>query len=259
MTIFNDSKYTRWYYAIVAQRAITDRRRKGEVHHIIPRSLGGSDDASNLVKLSGHDHAWCHWLLTKMTEGEAKSKMVYAFRMMEVEGDHMDRQKSYAIVKAYEKNRIVWSKNHSEKMKGKKPWNKDRKLDDEKYSVGGRKNKGRVHTDEENEAKRLRQLGKKQSAEASDKKRQKMLGFVRGPQSDEHRLLISQGSKGHKKSDSHGDNVAAANRGVTIINKDGVEKRVKGDLQPWLDLGWTKGRPPKESKKRGPYKKKQTA
>lgn len=92
--IFNQSKYTRWYYAIIQKLAITDRRRKGEVHHILPRSLGGGDEPENLVKLTGHDHAWCHWLLTKMTTGEDRSKMIYAFNMMGVYGEHMERQSS---------------------------------------------------------------------------------------------------------------------------------------------------------------------
>lgn len=127
MNQFNNTKYTRWYYSIIQKRAILDKDIRGEIHHIIPRSLGGDDSSDNLVKLTGHDHAWCHWLLTKMTSGENRSKMIYAFNMMGVSGEHMERQSSYAIVRAYEKNRSEWSKNHSENMKGREPWNKGKK------------------------------------------------------------------------------------------------------------------------------------
>jgi hypothetical protein len=256
---FKDNKYTRWYYAIIAKRAIKDWRRKGEVHHIMPSSLGGSDDRSNLVKLTGHDHAWCHWLLTKMTEGEAKSKMVYAFNMMGVYGDHMERGMSYAIVRAYEKNRLEWSKNHSAKMTGKEPWNKGLDMKDDPRCKGGKKNKGRVMDPSVGEATRVRQTGKKQSIVTRVKRSKSMTGFVRGPMSEEDKLTRKLANLGGKKPEGHGDAVAAANRGVTIINKDGVEKRVKDDLQSWLALGWAKGRPPKQSTKRGPYKKNQAA
>ena len=44
--MFNDSKYTKWYINICSKKyeGIT------EEHHIIPKSLGGSNDSSNLVK-----------------------------------------------------------------------------------------------------------------------------------------------------------------------------------------------------------------
>ena len=246
-TLFNNSKYTRWYYAIIEKRAITDRRQRGEVHHIIPKSLGGEDASENLVKLSGHDHAWCHWLLTKMTTGKDQTRMVYAFNMMSVYGDHMERQSSYAIVRAYERNRIEWSKTHSETMRkqfenGREAWNKGKKLEGEKYKKAGRSNEGRTLAPEVAEAKRLRQIGRTMSAESSQKKRDAMIGFVRGPMSDGHRKSISDGTKGKAKSAGHGDKVAAANRGVVSINLDGIEKKVKKDaVQDWLDKGWSLG------------------
>lgn len=37
-----------------------------EIHHIIPKSLGGSDEQANLVTLSAREHFICHLLLTKI-------------------------------------------------------------------------------------------------------------------------------------------------------------------------------------------------
>jgi hypothetical protein len=37
-----------------------------ENHHILPRCLGGTDDKSNLVKLTAREHYLAHWLLTKI-------------------------------------------------------------------------------------------------------------------------------------------------------------------------------------------------
>ena len=254
---FKPGKYTRWYYAIVAKKAIKDWRRKGEVHHIMPRSLGGGDERSNLVKLSGHDHAWCHWLLTKMTEGDAKSKMCYAFNMMGVYGDHMERGMSYAIVRAYEKNRIEWSKNHSDKMKsqfenGREAWNKGLDMKDDPRCKGGKKNKGRV-MDPSSVAQRVVTMRANGNDKRSDETKALMsswqAGVPKGPQSEEHRKAIANGVRGKPKAEGHGDNVAAAVMGNISINKDGKEKRVKEhQLQAFLDDGWALGGRPRKTK-----------
>jgi len=49
-----------------------------ERHHIIPKSLGGTNDLDNLVHLTAKEHYICHLLLIRMTEGEARTKMRYA-------------------------------------------------------------------------------------------------------------------------------------------------------------------------------------
>jgi len=254
--IFNQSKYTRWYYAIIQKRAITDRRRKGEVHHILPRSLGGGDEPENLVKLTGHDHAWCHWLLTKMTSGEARASMVYAFNMMGVYGEHMERQSSYAIVRAYEKNRLEWSKTHSETMKeqfenGREIWNKGRKEDRPEVlaNVKAAALARAPQSAESVEKTAAKNRGRKHSAESSEKKRKAMTGLVRGPMSDEHKKSIGDAMRGKPKIDGHGENVAAAVKGNISINRDGVEKKVKQpQLQSYLDDGWTRGGLPRKKK-----------
>lgn len=53
-----------------------------ESHHIIPRSLGGSDDASNLVKLTLREHFFAHLLLSKIYQGADQIKMMHALKMM---------------------------------------------------------------------------------------------------------------------------------------------------------------------------------
>lgn len=238
--IFNESKYTRWYYAVIEKRRVAENSEGSELHHIIPRSLGGTDDPDNLVRLSYHDHAWCHWLLTKMTAGAALAKMRYAFNMMNVGGDHMGRVLDSKIVRAYAKNRAELVKIHSEFMKGREPWNKGKKLEGEQYK-GGRKNRGKKLSEEQKAAIGRSQLGKKMSLESSEKKRIAMLGFKRGPMSEQQKNKIKLSCGGPKKQ-GHSENVALAVKGNISINKDGLEKKVKQyDLQDWLDQGWQKG------------------
>lgn len=53
-----------------------------EVHHIKPRSFGGSDSKSNLVKLTYREHFIAHKLLVKINNGSKKYKMIYALRLL---------------------------------------------------------------------------------------------------------------------------------------------------------------------------------
>jgi hypothetical protein len=100
--LFIDNKYTRWYYDII-NRAQTRAflTSYSETHHIIPRSLGGSNDKSNLVNLTAREHFISHWLLTKMTTGSDRYKMAYAFGAMLYRGN--DTQPRYRVTgKIYE-------------------------------------------------------------------------------------------------------------------------------------------------------------
>lgn len=93
---FIDNKYTRWYYHIISI-AKQNPATVFEKHHIIPKSLGGDNDSSNIVKLSFKQHFICHKLLTKMLlEPNDRRKMVYALHMMSVKSkNHCRTSKSY--------------------------------------------------------------------------------------------------------------------------------------------------------------------
>lgn len=95
MEVFADNKYTRVYEQIV-ERAKNRISVEGytEKHHIVPKSLGGSNRKDNLVVLTAREHFICHRLLVKMTSGEARMKMSFAIRRMIVPGnEHQHRYK----------------------------------------------------------------------------------------------------------------------------------------------------------------------
>lgn len=77
--MFNNNKYTKKYYTII-NKALQRTELNGYVerHHIIPKSLQGSNDSTNIVILTAREHFICHLLLIKMVEGIYKSKMAYA-------------------------------------------------------------------------------------------------------------------------------------------------------------------------------------
>lgn len=53
-----------------------------ETHHIVPRSLGGNDEETNLVVLTAREHYIAHLLLCKITHGNDRYKMIWAFGSM---------------------------------------------------------------------------------------------------------------------------------------------------------------------------------
>lgn len=54
-----------------------------ELHHVVPRSMGGSDDHGNLVKLTPREHLIAHILLEKFTRGGSNHiKMLKALNFM---------------------------------------------------------------------------------------------------------------------------------------------------------------------------------
>lgn len=51
-----------------------------EIHHIVPKCIGGSDESSNLVALTAREHFLAHWLLSKIHSDNVS--LTYAWNMM---------------------------------------------------------------------------------------------------------------------------------------------------------------------------------
>lgn len=116
-----NNKYYRWYMNII-NAAISEQRvwkfKTYEKHHIVPRSLNGSDNATNLVLLTFKEHFVCHHLLTKCTVSEDRSKMIFAFWSMtnkwgRSHANYRITSKMYASLK--EEVAILISKNNTGK------------------------------------------------------------------------------------------------------------------------------------------------
>jgi hypothetical protein len=98
-----------------------------EIHHILPRCLGGNNSKENLVRLTAKEHFLCHYLLYKMQAPATPAyyKMIYAFKMMKAQQPGTDR---YFNARLYESARTVFAeamsaarigKTHSEETKQK--------------------------------------------------------------------------------------------------------------------------------------------
>jgi hypothetical protein len=148
-----ESKYSRWYEALITKAQNRSIEGYVETHHIIPRSFGGDDSKANLVKLTAREHYVAHALLWKMKfAGVYGSKMAFAFNtfinkmVTEVRGVHH----TYTISsRMYE----TFRKEYSRLLK-------------EKYAREGGTWVGRKHTEETK-----RKIGEKS----------KLKEFKRGP------------------------------------------------------------------------------
>jgi len=240
------NKYSKLYYKITTNAKQRINEGYTELHHIIPQSMGGSNDKENLVELTAREHFVCHWLLIKMTEGEDRSKMLYALNGMKAENRYQERYHTKITARVYEKYRIEHAENHSKRMKGRPAWNKGRKLAGIELEEQRERTRNRI-VDLDKRAmgqqKRIAKvLGRKDSEEAKTKKSLALKGKLKGPMSEEEKLKRSLTQKGVAKVKTHGANVANAVLGNISINKDGFEKKVKQDtLQSYLDQGWQLG------------------
>lgn len=104
--------YTKIYNNLIEFRLKNKYIGYTEKHHILPRSLGGSDDKENIVELSAREHYICHLLLTKMYEYGSSEyfKMLNAYIIMSF-GKSDNHKRNYKInSRCYEKLRIEYSK-----------------------------------------------------------------------------------------------------------------------------------------------------
>lgn len=113
------SKYETWYAAITKRGQVRELDSHTEIHHIIPKSLGGSNSISNLTSLTAREHFICHWLLTKIhREGEAHWKMLNALRIMRAENAKQTRYSNRITARVYNNLKEEYAKLQSEKMMG---------------------------------------------------------------------------------------------------------------------------------------------
>lgn len=134
--MYLQNKYTHCYYNIVDRAKARSTVGYVERHHIIPKSIGGSDNDSNLVELTPREHFICHWLLTKMLPKSPEQKKLYhAFSALAMVSSNQQRtitSKQYQILSKASKIALK----------------------------GNTHNKGKVRTAEANEKQRQTMLAK---------------------------------------------------------------------------------------------------
>lgn len=98
-------------------RGITDDEYY-EVHHIVPRCMGGTDNLNNKIRLYAKEHYEAHRLLA--LENPNNEKLIYAWWCF-VNGWNAEKQERYIVTAdEYEEAKIKYSKMMSEKNSGEK-------------------------------------------------------------------------------------------------------------------------------------------
>ena len=114
--MFINNKYFKWYNQIIDRSYNRCLSGYVEKHHIIPKSLSGSDNVSNIAILTAREHFICHRLLPLFVEAKYKQKMFYAVLRLVHQSKRKITSKSYEHLKTNLTG--FWKgKKHSEKTK----------------------------------------------------------------------------------------------------------------------------------------------
>jgi hypothetical protein len=115
--------YAKQYQLIVSNSDSSHNDEYTEVHHIVPRCLGGSNQKHNLVRLTYRKHFLCHWLLCKIHPENHKLKSAFAKMLESTQSQkRIVTSKQFESVKRILKgNRYPWLEKN---MRENGPWNK---------------------------------------------------------------------------------------------------------------------------------------
>lgn len=217
--MFKENKYSQIYYSIIERAKSREKIGYTETHHILPRSMGGTDEPFNLVELTAREHYVCHLLLPKMTEDENRYKMIYAYTIMS--GRKIYGSRKYAFY------REEYAKINSQMRSGEGNgmWGVDR---------SGEKNTfyGKRHSEE---TKR----------KISEKKKGQRKGIKRPPFTEEWKKKISQSRKKNSAKytfhhPEHGEFYGTTGdlaRAYDFSRPSEAYKLVKGEYKSYK--GWT--------------------
>jgi len=180
------NKYKKWYDQIIAN-GLAVKLPGYERHHILPKSLGGSDNESNLIYITSREHFICHWLLTKIYPiGEEHWKMLNALRMMRAENKNQYRYNTKITSRVYAKIKEEYAKLQSERYSGENnPFFGKSHTKEAKQIISD------ANTGENNAMKRI---------EEREKMRQLKIGKKRDPFSDEWKAKMSESASGENNS-----------------------------------------------------------
>jgi hypothetical protein len=213
-------KYAKWYFLLISRAQARGGDVVGERHHIVPRTLDGSNEKSNLVKLTHREHFLAHWLLVKFTCGEDQRKMNLAFYRMSAASSKNSRPTLNSWQYARAKLAFV------DAIKGKPTWNKGKLLTEEhkaRISAFMKGKKRAPFTDEHKAKMGAAMKGKKHTAETKVKIGAAHLGKKMSP---EARAKISAAHKG-KPAWNNGKKHTAESRAKM---SEACKSRRKGDL-----------------------------
>lgn len=169
--MFNDTIHTQEYHSLIdmANKRVppTTKRQDAkkilgyvESHHVIPESIGGSNDLTNKVWLTAEEHVKAHILLTKMVDRVDHSHKMHMAAVRMITPQNIGREREVMLEDILNKLdlsemdaiREESARLHSEHMS-------------KKYQGEGNPFFGKTHTEETNKSRRKKLLGVPKSEE----------------------------------------------------------------------------------------------
>jgi len=222
--MYLQNKYTKCYYSIIDRaksRVLLDKTYT-EIHHIIPKALGGSNSKDNLVVVTGKEHRLLHILLPKMTitAEHTKSMWYAAWMILRTKNKHQNRTVSNG--KAYELAKMLIAKYSSQLHKGKTVSKETR----EKLSKScqGRESafKGKSHSKESKQKLSTARKGKTNSPETVAK--------------------ILESRQHYRHSIETRRKISESQLGKIVVVSDKTRKNISNSLKGRVPT-WLKGKP----------------
>lgn len=180
--------YKKIYDSIIS-KAKSDNRKKFngvyyELHHIIPKCIGGDNYKENKVLLTAKEHYMCHKLLCIIYEGN--KKLIIAFQSMI--NTHKKRRKLKLTSREYADIRIL----HSNSVKGQNNPNYNKKASLETKKKQRDKKIGKKQSPEHIKSRTSKQIGRKRSIDAIIKTAKKNTGRKMTEQQNERNRLVNK-------------------------------------------------------------------
>jgi hypothetical protein len=181
-----NEEYLELYVKLISYRQINllANIKMTEKHHILPKSLGGSNSKSNLVRLTFIEHLAAHFILAEMLRGEDRMKMEFALVYMLSLGSDCP----ITTLEAYELSRLM------NKEANKKMW-----------------------TIERRKKQSLKRLGTKDSAETIERKRQ--AGFLKPKPSPETIQKRAKSNTGQKRTEETCKNISNSKKNLSVESR----------------------------------------
>jgi len=261
MIIFIKNKYYTYYYNIVnhALSRECSPNQLYEKHHIMPKSFGGANNKDNLVKLTPREHFICHKLLTKITTGEFRRKMVYALWRMctSSKGNRKITSRVYESTKEQFVEILKTVGNGGQFKKGRPTWNKGVPRTEEVKDAISKANKGkktgRISADFTSEWKEKISLAKKSQNLGENNP---MFGRNHSEES-KNKLSATRKAKSSLEgwnvrppcSKEKAERIKLANSGKKWVHNKETKERKYVDpalVSSFLTLGWSLGLGPKK-------------
>lgn len=113
------NKYLKWYRNIILNRLTNPVETSvySEKHHILPKSLGGTNNIDNIIILTAKEHYITHLLLIKFVTGNSYYKMLCAFNSMNMKSKYtIDRYQNSKLYKQLKEEYATEVSNHQLKV-----------------------------------------------------------------------------------------------------------------------------------------------